>query len=541
MSTSSLSNLHEARAPKPSLTLPATVEDAIPVGVNLQTFIDNYLVDSVQGIRREVHEPVRHPANPLLVADQPWETMLYFTMNTWNVLYNEERDVFQCWYEDWEIYRNLTPEMRAQTNSSMDQRRSRMRLLYAESSDGLHWTKPLLDVVPAHAGTNIIAGSPEAGNVHATCVFRDPKETDPQRRYKAIFTHYPADETSTHGIITIAHSADGIQWTPYEEKPNFGASGPRLGDVWTMYYEEETGRYIMPTRHIHMHWHGKLGFKAATPYLESFLGTYYPEDPGRMSKRRVSLCVSDNLFTWNEPVEILVPNDDQDNLEDCFYGIQVEKLGDLYLGFAHLLRKVQNTMEVYLVYSRDLVTWRRVAPWKPFLALGSAGAWDRYMVNMPTRPIQRGEETWVYYGGSRCHHDWYMTGPEEGLDCEEARHPETEAGFGLGLAVLKRNRYVSLQATVRVGLICTKPLIAQGQRLVINAKCAPGGSIRVAMMDEQGQALPRRGHLLCDEFTGDSIEHEVAWQGDAHVDSSRPLRLHFYLRQAEIFGFQFTG
>jgi len=83
-----------------------------------------------------------------------------------------------------------------------------------------------------------------------------------------------------------------------------------------------------------------------------------------MNERRIYLCKSEgtNLFAWNEPYEIFVPDDEEDNLDVQFYGMQILKLGDLYLGFVHVFRGVENNMEVYLACSRDLEHWRYVSP-----------------------------------------------------------------------------------------------------------------------------------------------------------------------------------
>ncbi len=507
-----------------------------------QLFVDNLLIDSVQCVTRQVVPPTKSEANPLILKDQPWETILYLTCNTWNV---HKRDgKLQAWYEDW----NINFEMRrriatAETSFLGEKKRikswlhpdiSGIRTLYAESSDGLSWHKGVRDSSLGVPNTNIVAGNKEYGNVHAPCIFLDPKEEDPRKRYKMIFTRYDREETTSHGTITLAYSADGIDWHPSPENPVFGDSGPRLGDVWTMFYDTVQDRYVLPTRHIHMHRHRNGERKPHTPRIGGFFGPYYPFDSARMNKRRVSISFSKDLLHWSEPQEIVIPDDAIDNLDDCYYGMQITQVGSQYVGFLHRLRHVANTMEVFLVHSRNLTDWHHVIPRVPFVALGGAGTWDQGMVNMPNPPIQNGDETWLYYGGSRCHHDWWVEGisKKEDLDVPEAWNLNL-VSFGLGLATMKRNRYVALATGPREGMVVTVELVLDGADLLINARCGIGGRILVGLADQKGYGVED-----CDAFTGDATDHRVTWKGKSLPAGIGPTRLYIQMRNAELYGFR---
>ena len=45
----------------------------VDVGSNKQFFFDNHIIEDIWGVTRTVHSPVKHPANPILKATQPWE------------------------------------------------------------------------------------------------------------------------------------------------------------------------------------------------------------------------------------------------------------------------------------------------------------------------------------------------------------------------------------------------------------------------------------------------------------------------------------
>ena len=38
-----------------------------------QLFIDDWLIESLEGVRRQLNQPVKHKRNPVLVKDKPWE------------------------------------------------------------------------------------------------------------------------------------------------------------------------------------------------------------------------------------------------------------------------------------------------------------------------------------------------------------------------------------------------------------------------------------------------------------------------------------
>ena len=87
----------------------------------------------------------------------------------------------------------------------------------------------------------------------------------------------------------------------------------------------------------------------------------------------------------------------------------------------------------------------------------------------------------------------------------------------------------------------TKPLVFEGNRLLVNM-CVPGGVGQVEIQDADGR--PIEGYQLADscEIRGDSIAHAVNWNDRSTLSSlaSRPIRLRFVLKDAELFAFRFA-
>ena len=87
----------------------------------------------------------------------------------------------------------------------------------------------------------------------------------------------------------------------------------------------------------------------------------------------------------------------------------------------------------------------------------------------------------------------------------------------------------------------TKPLLFEGDRLVINYSTSAAGGIWVEIQDPSGQPLRGYAKADCHEIFGDEIQREVTWQRFDNVRSlaSDSVRLRFILKDADLFSFRF--
>ena len=505
-----------------------------------QYFFDNAVIEQVQDITRVWHSPEKQ-GEPVIRSDQPWEDVTYFSCSTWNVIYDTSAGEFKCWYADWhaDIPRIYKEGYEGSLVSATYLPPYGARLCFARSSDGVHWEKPALDYLQVEGRkTNVVLGSSDFGNVNSPFVFEDPFETDPDRRFKLIFDHH--DPRQLIGfVIRVAHSPDGIVWTCFDETPSFGWMGNSnaLEDVFVIAPDIESRTYRLTTRHINMQ---QAYLDPRRSHTGSWFGPYHPNNPAARSKRRIFLSLSSDLLHWSLPQPLITTDDEEDNLDDAFYGMAQMKMGDMWVGFLNTLHQVSNTMDVRLVYSRDGLHWhfgnQRRAWLRP-----TEGAWDRCMVITPSVPVARGDELLCYYGGSRNHHDWWINGLAEGLDAPEA-HDHSAVEYALGLARLRRDGFVSLDAgEMREGSIVTRPLHTEGGRLALNAQVRPGGYIDVAVTDADDRILKGFERASCRRLTGDSLQHIMRWRGDSPRDTvpgGNP-RLRFYMKNASLYSFIF--
>ena len=69
---------------------------AIELGPGTHLFVDDYLVADLQQVWRTLNRPSKHPDNPLLKPDRPWEG--YLALQPGTVLFDEEEGLFKMWY-----------------------------------------------------------------------------------------------------------------------------------------------------------------------------------------------------------------------------------------------------------------------------------------------------------------------------------------------------------------------------------------------------------------------------------------------------------
>ena len=139
-----------------------------------QLFLDDALVAERQNVTWQIHPARKHPANPLLAPEQEWEGTVALTHGS--VIRDGDR--FRMWYL------------------------SSPGLSYAESDDGIHWVKPELGLFEIDGKkTNIVLrrkaeeGEPNAIPFlyNAQGVMKDPRDPDPDRRYKMGFVSIHRD------------------------------------------------------------------------------------------------------------------------------------------------------------------------------------------------------------------------------------------------------------------------------------------------------------------------------------------------------------
>lgn len=515
------------------------------IGTTKQLFFDNYIIEMVTAMTRRMHQPVKWSQNPLIKQDRPWEVTPYFRTGTMCVTYDPHEEHFKCWYcdyaWDYEAYIGrkqfpsglVVPGFQFETTDN--------RWLYAESEDGREWHKPELDYLAIDGRkTNICLGGGDHGQVYVGSFFLDTLEQDPDKRFKAIYWRQRGKHVSaTESQIVMAHSADGRRWRSEEKPLTVGNNKERrLGDEIMILPDSVIGQYIMTVREMAMC--GRLSFKNIGCEIDSDWGSpYYPDNPLLMNKRRVFVTNSTSLEQWPTLREMLVPDDREDNLDEAFYSFPIVRMGEYLVGFLNVFHVTDNTMNVQLLFSHDGFNWQRAERGRTFLDTGSKeeGAWDPYLVEIGNTVIIRDDAIYLYYGGSACHHDWWMFGEKEGLDMPD------EPGVcktAMGLATLRPDGFVSVDSTVRPAVFMTRPFISSGTQLTVNVRCGEKGYFEAELADASDRVIEGYERKSSHVFHGDDTNHAITWKERRSLPEEilrKGAKLRFFSRDCSIYSF----
>ncbi|PYV11380.1 MAG: hypothetical protein DMG07_19385, partial [Acidobacteria bacterium] len=188
-------------------------------------FVDAYVIEDMDHLTRNLHQPVKHEANPVLKADRPWEGSIDWA----SVIYDKEEKLFKAWY--------LTAG----------------GLAYGTSRDGIHWQKPSLGIREWQGGT---ANNLVRPVIVSPTTIKDPYETNPERKYKMF-----ALESPPFGMY-VAFSPDGTRWRRRDAPVLTSANDPQINDRPTMMHDLERRRYIALTKRemINPYGRGDWGF-----------------------------------------------------------------------------------------------------------------------------------------------------------------------------------------------------------------------------------------------------------------------------------------
>ena len=142
--------------------------EPLDIGFGRQLFLDDFIVQRIDGLKRVMHQPVKRGA--VIRPDQPWETSLQTRCSP---AWDAERKRFKLWL----ITSTNIPGFAGTS--------------YAESEDGVHWTKPSLRQTKINGslennGLAVVPGDTWPKNGIENVVI-DPDDPDSNRRYKGFY------------------------------------------------------------------------------------------------------------------------------------------------------------------------------------------------------------------------------------------------------------------------------------------------------------------------------------------------------------------
>lgn len=222
----------------------ASADEPLSLGLNRELFVDDYLIEKLDGAEKQLHRPI--PREIAIVHDAPNEgnTSYYHTV-----------------FRDGDLYRMYYRGAHHGARGSHPEASGHQVVCYAESRDGKTWSKPNL-------GLHEFAGSKDNNIVwtgighHNFAPFLDKNpDCPPESRYKAI--------GHGKGGLYVFQSADAIHWSLIKNEPVITRGAFDSQNL--AFYDTERGRYVDFHR----------GFDKGV--------------------RAIMTCTSDDFINWTEP------------------------------------------------------------------------------------------------------------------------------------------------------------------------------------------------------------------------------------------------
>jgi len=492
-------------------------KDAVRLSQHPQLFLDDYLIASKVNVKEQIRQPTKHPANPLIPVwegEHPWEQ--YYGINAGWVIYDEAFKKFRMWYLIAAHPEKFGKEVPGYT-------------CYAESVDGVTWRKPLMDIHSYNDSklTNIVSKGPP-GKEWSECLFASVIKTphDPSRLYKMLFTHRPDIKGNRDNYgLHVAFSNDGLHWT----KPKLIYKG-KCDNYPSVVWSPTLGKYFAYVR--------------AQDKRPDFLrGAHI---------RTTGILTSSDFNQWKPRKKVII-TDKRDGYPFVqFHHMMVTQYGDLLIGVPAVMHMVNrdekadnksSTENTQLVSSRDGWNWHRVADRKVFIPNGP-DSYDLEQVQPRSPLVIKDDKIYIYYSSNRIGQaNDHVARKQKFLD---SGHTKRELG-GLCLATLPADRFMAVCQDDKSaeGVLETRPLIASGKTLVVNAKISQQQRLQIELLDLKGKIISGFNANRSRLIKRDDLRFNVTWEETdgnvltfADIPSDHAIALRFRITGAQLFAFQ---
>jgi hypothetical protein len=463
----------------------------IPIDVGRQLFVDDFLIEQTS-LARTPHRPQFYANNPVLKPDGITDTLNQAAPYSDGVWYDPADHLFKMWYFGGQ--------------GSM--------LCYAQSTDGKNWIRPNLNVISGRPNCVLDMG----GGRDSGTVWMDLEETDPAKKFKAFMY-------ASGGYMRVFYSANGINWKEY----------PKM--VQTL--NDRTTLIRNPFRHV---WINNMRGQVNVPAS--------PLRPATSARVRYYAESTDlQNFTPLDPRTMFwVGADDNDpnyfpgSQNPQLYSMEAVAYESVMVGLFNFIHpgpmEGEGTapgpelVEIGSVgFSRDGFQWSRpirgAGVGSAFMpATNQPGAWDAYNSQAAAGLfLVVGDELWFYYSGRDKMH--YLPWPQ--------------AVMSTGLATLRRDGFISMDAASAEGTLTTRPVRFSGNRLFVNVN-DPNGQLRVEILDQQNNVIAPFSKANSIPVSQNKTLLEMKWQGAADLSSlaGQPVKFRFYLTNGSLFAFWVT-
>lgn len=464
-------------------------DSPVHIGSRRELLVDDFLIERFTGqARLRLHHPERREI--ALVHDAPWEG----SGTGYHKIFRDG-DKFRMYYKAWSLKDPKKP--------------SKLHIAYAESSDGIRWTKPDLGLVEFNGSrrNNILLAEVHGGTAHDFSPFIDSNpKAGASAKYKAVGYGKP------HGLYAL-QSSDGLHWKLMSEKPVI--TDGKFDTQNIAFFDPSIGKY--------------------RAYIRDFDN----------NRRDIKTCVSDDFVNWTRPEWLSYVGAPPEQL----YVNQVQRYyraPHLYFGFPARYTDRGWTESAKQLPEREARDKRAAITTR----YGTTVTDGLFMSSRDGKSFHRWDEAFLR-PGLRTRHNWSYGDNYIACDLIETASGEddqpnvlslfaTESYFTGDESRLRRyelriDGFASAFAPLGGGELVTKPFVFEGARLSINYSTSGGGSLRIQLLGTGDEALAESEAMY-----GDALDRTVIWtRGDSARAAGKPVRMRVELKDADLFSFQF--
>ena len=423
--------------------------EPLRIGIGKQVFYDDaVLATKLNFVRKMGRVTKANDGKPVIEATQKWETPQSKTgVGTAISVVRRPDGLFQAWY-----------------NCGRSTYYGTLDIGYAESTNGVDWTKPYKRSVlyPCHAGG----------------VYYDPYEKRAKYRYKIAY----GDTAGSDPPLIFGHSDNGGQWSRYSSFHNINEEHNfRVDTINNLFYDDELGAYRVFSR-------SRVGSRVRG--MKQFI------KPGFDDASLSSLVTG-----GRRAAPVLAVQEEMPPVGDS-YCFSAHKSGGLYIG---KMSFYYESVHYCLALSRNGVTW----DWKylgitnAFIPRGPPGSFDAGAVWAGVTPfVEVGDELFIYYGGMTKPYNNSTVVPPLG-----SPEPHLSA---IGLAKIRLDGVFHLESISMSGVVETRLFVWEGSSLKLNIDASLGEAV-VEMLGEDGKPIPGFTGSDADRITTDATGMTVTW------------------------------
>ena len=469
---------------------PTETTKVLGIGSRLELFVDDYLIESMEGVRLKLHEP--RSEGKILEFSLPWEGVTSIGIS---VL--KDDDGFKLYYLG-----RSRPDFTRQSALKPGEKvipEHEVVVCLAESPDGRTWSKPTLNLVEYDGSreNNIVA-------LKGGVPFLDTNPDVPRsERFKSPRIQHE------EGVfqLEMSVSPDGKHWTTWPQavaswRDIRGFDSPNL-----MFWSKVEQQYVF----------------------------YYRLN---VDYRTIARSTAPRLDSW--------PDDDVTRLR--FRDSPPQHL------YTNAATPYFRAPHIYVAFPKRHHPWRTRYLDSPhpglsesvFMASRNGVDWTRYLDAFI--PPGRDERNWVHRANLMLV-GVHPTASDE-ISLYINRHYTFPTAY-IERLTLRSDGFVSLRADYQGGEVITKPFIYEGEKLILNFSTSAFGSIQVEVQDPSGNPFP--GLTLAESplIFGDEVAYPVTWQrkeGEGRWPgkgpalkrhSGRPVRLRFVMKDADLYSLRF--